>query len=345
MEAKPAQQILQMLTGYWTSQAIYVAAKLGIADLVNGGPKSSPELAQATGTHAPALYRLLRMLASAGIFAEDDQGRFGMTELARCLVDAPGSQRAAALMMGEEHFRCWGELEYSIRTGKTAFDHIFGQPVFDYLSAHPDKAKIFDAAMVGIHGAETQAMLDAYDFAGVGTLVDVGGGNGSVLCATLKRHPALRGLLYDLPGVIERARQTIAQAGLGDRCRAIGGSFFETVPSGGDAYLMRHIIHDWTDEQSLTILRHCRSAMGPAGRLLLVESVIPPGNAPSFAKQLDVNMLVIPGGKERTEAEYQALFQSADFRLTRIVPTAMEISIIEGTPLPGPAKAASESGK
>ena len=163
----PSQALLQMLTGYWSSQAIYVAAQLGIADLIKDGPKKSAELAQATGTHTQALYRLLRMLASVGIFAEDGSGRFGMTELSKCLIDGPGSQRAAALMMGEEHFRCWGALEYSIRTGKTAFDHIFGQPVFDYLSEHPEQAKIFDAAMVGIHGAETQAMLDAYDFAGV----------------------------------------------------------------------------------------------------------------------------------------------------------------------------------
>jgi hypothetical protein len=328
----PPQVILQMLTGSWVCQALYVAAKLRIADLVKDQPKTSAELAQATATHAPSLYRLLRMLASVGVFVEDDRARFGTTELAQCLVDAPGSQRAAALMMGEEHFRCWGELEYSIRTGKTAFDHIFGQPIFDYLSEHPDKAKIFDAAMVGIHGAETQAMLDAYEFASFGTLVDVGGGNGSVLCATLKRYPALRGILYDLPGVIERATETIAQAGLAGRCQARGGSFFESVPSGGDAYVMRHIIHDWTDEQSLTILRHCRKAMAAAGRLLLVESVIPPGNEPSFAKQLDVNMLLIPGGKERTQAEYEALYQAAGFRLTRVVPTRMEISIIEGMP-------------
>src|SRR5438105_14020527 len=168
----PAQVVLQMLTGFWLSQALYVAAKLGIADLVKDQPKTSAELARATGADASSLYRLLRMLASAGVFAEDNRGRSAMTPLAECLVDAPGSQRAAALMMGEEHFRCWGELEYSIRTGRTAFDHIFGQPIFDYLSQHPDKAKIFDAAMVGIHGAETQAMLDAYDFTGIGTLVD-----------------------------------------------------------------------------------------------------------------------------------------------------------------------------
>lgn len=331
-DTPPSQVILQMLTGYWVSQALYVAAKLRIADLVKDGPKAVTDLAHACGAHGPALHRLLRMLASVGVFAEDSQGRFSSTPLAQCLVDGPGSQRDAALMMGEEHYRCWGELEYSIRTGKTAFDHIFGKPIFDYLSQHPEQAKTFDAAMSGIHGPETQAMLEAYNFSGIGTLVDIGGGNGSVLCATLQRYPNLRGILYDLPGVIERAQRNIDLAGLTPRCQTIGGSFFDAVPPGGDAYLMRHIIHDWTDEQSLTILRHCRQVMGQGTRLLLVESVIPPGNEPSFAKQLDVNMLVIPGGQERTEHEYRELFQAAGFRLARIVPTRMEIAVIEGTP-------------
>ncbi len=329
----PPQAVLQMLTGYWISQALYVAAKLKIADLVKEGARTSADLASASGTHAPSLYRLLRMLASVGVFIEDGQGRFANTPLSECLLDVLGSQRAAALMMGEEHYRCWGELEHCIRTGKTGFDHVFGQPVFQYLSQHPQQAKIFDAAMTGIHGAETQAMLEAYDFGGLGTLVDIGGGNGSVLCATLERHPGLRGILYDLPGVIERARENIVNAGLAERCQALPGSFFEAIPPGGDAYLMRHIIHDWTDEQSQTILKNCRRAMGPGTKLLVVESVVPPGNEPSFAKLLDVNMLVIPGGQERTEAEYRALFQASGFRLARLVPTRMEISIIEGTPI------------
>ena len=327
----PSQTLLQLLTGYWVSQAIYVAAKLGIADRVKDDPKTPAELAQATGVHAPSLFRLLRMLASVGVFAEE-AGRFGLTPLAECLLDRPGSQRAAALMMGEEHFRCWAALDYSIRTGKTAFEHIFGQPVFDFLSGHPEQAKIFDAAMVGVHGDETAAMLDAYDFSGIGTLMDIGGGNGSVLCATLQRYPKLRGILYDLPGVIARAKERIAELQLADRCATLAGSFFDQVPAGGDAQMMRHIIHDWTNEQSLTILRHCRAALNPGGRLLLVESVIPPGNGPSFAKQLDVNMLLIPGGQERTADEYRSLLHAAGFRLARIVPTRMEIAVIEALP-------------
>jgi hypothetical protein len=322
-----------MLTGYWKAQSICVAARLGIADLVKDGPKSADELAKATGTHAQSLYRLLRALASVGVFAEDASQRFAMTPLAACLLDKPDSQRAVALMMGDEHYQAWGGLLYSIQTGKTAFEHIYRQPVFDYLAAHAEQAKIFDAAMVGVHGAETQAMLDAYDFAPFRKLVDVGGGNGSVLSAVLRKYPNLQGVLYDRPDVIERARVQLRAAGLEQRCAVAGGSFFDSVPAGGDAYFMRHIIHDWYDEQCLTILRHIRKVIPKDGKLLIVESVIPPGNAPSFAKFLDLNMLVIPGGMERTEAQYHQLFAGAGFRLARIVPTRLEPSVIEGEPV------------
>jgi hypothetical protein len=327
----PRQQLLGMLTGTWIAQGLYAVALLGVADLVEKGPRSAADLAAATKTNAGALYRLLRALASVGVFAENADGTFGLTPLAACLLsDAPDSQCAVAIMMGEEHFRAWGELLYSLQSGKPAFDKVFGQPIFPYLAKHPTAARIFDEAMTGVHGAETAAMLDAYDFSGFGTLVDVGGGNGSLLAAVLLRHPHLKGVLYDRADVIDRARPDLEAAGLTTRCTTVAGNFFEHVPAGGDAYLMRHIIHDWTDEQSLTILRHCHKAMGGAAKLLLVESVIPPGNEPFFGKWLDVNMLVIPGGKERTEQEYRALFDAAGFRLTRVVPTAMEVSVIEG---------------
>jgi hypothetical protein len=329
----PQAVLLEMLTGYWKAQSISVAARLKIADLVQEGPKSADELAKATGTHAQSLYRLLRALASIGIFAEDAGQRFGLTPLATCLLDKPGSQRAVALMVGDEHYRAWGDLLYSIQTGKTAFEHIYHQPIFDYLAERPEQAKIFDAAMVGVHGAETQAMVDAYDFSPFRKLVDVGGGNGSVLRAVLGKYPKLQGVLYDRPDVIERARADLRSAGLEQRCAAVGGSFFESVPAGGDAYFMRHIIHDWYEEQCLTILRHIRKVIPKEGKLLLVESVIPPGNAPSFAKFLDLNMLVIPGGMERTESQYRQLFAEAGFRLARIVPTRLEPSVIEGEPM------------
>jgi ubiquinone/menaquinone biosynthesis C-methylase UbiE len=320
-----------MLTGYWITQALYVAAKLGIADLLTAGPRSPDDLAQVTKSHAPALYRLLRALASVGVFAEDGQGRFSLTPLAECLrSDVPGSQRALAIMTGEEHYRAWGELLYSVQTGQTAFDKLYGMPVFDFLSRNPEQAKVFDAAMVGVHGRETAAMLDAYDFSGIATLADIGGGNGSLLTTVLKRHPAMRGILFDLPGVTERARGNLQAAGLADRCQVIGGNFFESAPAGADAYLMRHIIHDWDDEKATRILQNVHRVMGKEGRLLVVEGVIPHGNEPSFGKLLDLTMLVIPGGKERTEEEYRKLFEAGGFHLTRIVPTKAEVSVVEG---------------
>lgn len=329
----PQAVMSRLLTGYWIAQAIHVAAQLGIADLLKEGPRTVAHLAESTGAHARSLYRLLRALASEGVFAEDEQGRFALTPLAECLRgDVPNSQRSMAIMNGEEHYRCWGELLYSIQTGQNAFEKLYGQPIFHYLAAHPRQARIFDEGMVGVHGAETKAMLDAYDFRGLGTLVDIGGGNGSLLAATLQRYPSLRGIVFDRPDVIERARANIQAAGLDNRCTLIGGNFFETVPPGGDAYLMRHIIHDWNDEQCRTILRSCRKAVPPSGRLLLVESVIPAGNEPCFAKLLDLTMLVIPGGMERTEAEYRELLASAGFRLQRVVPTSAHVDVIESVP-------------
>jgi hypothetical protein len=331
----PLQFVLtDLLTGAWKAQAIYVAAYLGLADLLAAGPRTSAELAEETGTHVPSVYRLLRALASIGIFREEEPGRFGLTPLGdRLRSDRPDSQRSLAIMMGEEHYRCWGDLLQSIRTGQTAFERLYGRPCFDYLASHPRSAQLFDEAMVGVHGVETQAMIDAYDFSPFHTLVDVGGGNGSLLTAVLQRHPRLRGVLYEQPHVIERALPGLRAAGVAERCQAVGGNFFESVPPGGDAYLMRHIIHAWNDDQALTILRNCRQAMGPQARLLLVESVIPSGNDPFFAKFLDLNMLLIPGGQERTEAEYRALYEKAGFRLTRVTGTTTEVSVIEGAPV------------
>lgn len=333
--AAPAQQMMRMLTGYWISQALHVAARLKLADRVHAGPRTADELARETGAHPQALYRLLRALASVGCFAEDGQGRFGLTPLAECLLDRSGSQYALALMNGEEHYAAYGRLIDSVRTGKPAFDLVFGKPVFDYLAEHPESAKTFDAAMTGVHGAETQAMLDAYDFGGIGTLVDIGGGNGSTISAVLRAHPKLQGILYDLPGVIGRAQSAIAAAGLAQRCKLVAGSFFESAPAGGDAYMMRHIIHDWDDEKSLTILRNVRRVIGPTGRLLVVESVIRPGNDADVAKLLDLTMLAIPGGMERTEEQYRTLFAQAGFTLGRIVPTASPVCVIEGNPIAG----------
>ena len=329
-EASPHQQLDGMITGYWISQAIYAAAKFGIADHLKDGSKSVDELAEATSTNADALYRLLRALASKGIFAEGEPRQFSLTQLAEPLQnDVPGSKRALALMSGDQQYRAWAEIEYSIQTGETAFDKVFGKPIFDYLGEHEDKARIFDAAMTGIHGRESNAILNAYDFSGGGVLADIGGGNGSQITSVLEKHTTMKGILFDLPHVVDRAKERLATAGLLDRCEVVDGNFFESVPRGADAYMMRHIIHDWDDDKSLTILQNCHAAMSPESKLLIVESVIPAGNEPFGGKLLDLVMLLIPGGRERTEDEYRTLLEKAGFELSRIVPTSTEISVIE----------------
>lgn len=330
-EISAHQQIDEMVTAYWISQAIYAAAKFGIADQLKEGPRSVEELAEVTTTNPDALYRLLRALASQGIFVEGEPRHFSLTPLAEVLrSDVPGSKRALALMSGDEQFRTWAEIDYSIQTGKTAFDKVYGQPIFEYLGEHPDKARIFDAAMVGIHGRESDLILDAYDLSDIGVLADVGGGNGSQISSILQKYPTIEGVLFDLPHVIESARAQMEAAGLLDRCTLVGGSFFDGVPEGADTYLMRHIIHDWDDEKSLAILRNCHRAMPANGKLLVVESVIPPGNERFAGKLLDLVMLLIPGGKERTEDEYRTLFDQAGFELVQVTPTASEVSIVEG---------------
>ncbi len=334
MCALPAeQQLRQMMTGYFVSQAIYVAAKLAIADHLANGPKTAAQLAEAVGAQPEPLYRLLRAVASVGVFSEDEAGRFELTPLAEPLRrDVPGSQRDMVLMMGEEHYHCWGALLQSVKTGERAFDAIYGMPVFEYFTANPDQGRTFDGAMTALNAQETDGMLAAYDFSPFTTLADIGGGNGSLLVAVLRQYPNLRGLLYDLPAVIERAEAKLAEAGVAERCQTVAGSFFESVPPGADAYLMRHIIHDWDDEQSKTILRNCRRAMTSDARLLIVESVIAPGNEPSFAKLLDLTMLLMPGGKERTADQFRSLLTACDLELTRIVPTDAGVSVIEATP-------------
>jgi hypothetical protein len=320
-------ELARLVSGYWYTQTISVAAKLGLAEHLKDGPRSAQELAQATETNPRALYRLLRALASIGIFAEQ-QGRFVLTPLAECLLDP--STKAMATVRGEFQYRAWGELFSSVQSGKSAFEKVYGQPIFDYFAEHPETGKLFDQAMTGVHGRETEAMLEAYDFTGIRTLADIGGGNGSVLTAMLRRYSAMQGILFDLPGVVERARANIETVGLVGRCQVVAGNFFESVPAGADAYLMRHIIHDWDDDKSITILRNCRRAMSQGGKLLVVEGVVPPGNEPSVSKFFDLAMMVLPGGMERTEDEYRQLLEASGFRLTRIVPTRTWVSVIEG---------------
>jgi len=328
-----SEQVLnQMIVGSWVTQAIYVATEIGIADLLDVGPRTANELATETQTHGASLYRVMRALASIDIFREDAEGRFSLTGMGKLLrSDAPGSKRSLAIMAGAEFYRSWGGLLSSVETGGAAFDKVFGKSFFRYMSTNPDRWRIYDAAMTGVHDSETIPVLDAYDFLPFRTIVDVGGGNGLALAAILRRHTEARGILFDLPDVAKRAGDVVARAGVSDRCRVVGGDFFESVPAAGDAYLLRHVLHDWEDREAVAILRNCREAMRPGGRVLVVESVIPPGNDPCFGKWLDLMMLVV-GGRERTEEQYAGIFSAAGLRLTRVVPSGHEVSIVEGVP-------------
>ncbi len=314
----------------WVAQAIGVAAELGIADHLAQCPRTAGELAALTDAHGGALARLLRALTGVGLFARDSQGRFSLTPRGELLrSDAPGSQRAYAAMMAAEFQQTWGELLHSVRTGEPGFDKRYGMPFFEYMTKHPDRHRMYDAAMTGVHGPETVPVLDAYDFGAFRTVVDVGGGNGLALTTILGRHSGLAGILFDLPAVAERARATLAASAVSQRCRVEGGDFFRAVPAGADAYVLRHVIHDWQDPEATAILRRCREAMHPDGRVLVVEMVIPPGDEPSFGKWLDLMMLLVDG-RERTEEEYARLFSAAGLALNRVVPTASEVSVLEG---------------
>jgi hypothetical protein len=331
-QASPKQLLQQMIVGNWITQAVYSAAELGLSDLLAGGPKSVEELAHETGCGADALNRLLRALASIGIFAEHELGQFGLTPLAAYLQsNSPDSLRSFAILGGAELYLAWGNLLPSVRTGEAAIDKAFGQPFFQYLTDHPERGQIYDAAMTGVHGAEASAVVNAYDFSSFRNVVDVGGGNGSQLACLLQHYPSLKGILFDLPAVVERARALFGSAGLSSRCRFVGGDFFSAVPAGGDAYLLRHVIHDWDDERAAAVLRTCREAMGSQSRLLVVETVIQPGNEACFGKWLDL-MMLLAGGRERTEEQYRRLFSEAGFELTSIVPTAQEVSVLEAVP-------------
>lgn len=338
--ASPPQAVLiQIATGHFFSRAIYVVAKLGIADLLAKGPQGSSELARATGTHAASLRRVLRLLASAGIFVEQENGNFALTPISDCLrADVPGSFRSAALLLtGDMEWGAWGELLHSVKTGEPAFHHFFGMDSFSYIEKHPEEGANFDEAMAAFTAQVAIAAAAAYDFSQFGTLVDVGGGNGALLTGILKATPALRGVVFDVARAAGKAKKQIEAAGLAGRCEVVTGDFFTAVPSGGDAYVLKHVIHDWEDERSTAILRNCHQAMQPHGKLLLIEGVYPvrieQTAVSRSAASDDVNMLVCTGGRQRSEAEFRALFETAGFKLTRIIPTQAISCVIEGVPV------------
>ena len=327
----PPAQMMQMITGFWTSCCIYTAAKLNIADCLADKPKTTLELAEATHCHAPSLYRVLRALSSVGIFIESENGYFSTTPLGDTLKsDTPGSMKAMAIAQLGDHFDAWGNLLYSVKTGKIAFDYVEEMSVWKYYETHPDEGVNFMKAMAGLTGAVINNVLPAYDFTPYKTIVDIGGGNGALLMAILKIAPESQGIVFDEEYVVNETKESIAAQGLTSRCQPIAGTFFDYVPIDADCYLLKMILHDWDDNGSLKILTNCYHAMKSGSKLLILESVIPGENIPHPGKFMDINMLTMTGGKERTEKEFVELIEKAGLRFSKIIPTHSPlVSIVE----------------
>jgi len=327
--------MLDLISGFWISQAIYVAAKLGIADLLQDGPKSAAVLAKQAEAHEPSLYRVLRTLASRAIFSEDAGRLFALSPAAESLrSDKPGSLRPYAIMMGEQWvWRSVGAMLHSVRTGQSGFEHEFGARTFDYYAEHPHAARFAIEGMTSRSAAENVAIVGAYDFSGISTIIDVAGGQGTLLASILTANCNLRGTLFDMRHVLDAASPLIERAGLRGRCDLAAGNFFDCVPAGADVYILKKVIHDWDDRDARTILGNCRRAMSNSSRLLLIELIVPTPGVPSFAKMLDLLMLAYAGGLERTEDEYRELLASAGFRLQHLIPASSTLGIIEAFPI------------
>jgi 2-polyprenyl-3-methyl-5-hydroxy-6-metoxy-1,4-benzoquinol methylase len=332
-EMPPQVRILDMLLGMMKTRAIHEAVRLNLAELVKDGPKSVTELAQETQTHAASLLRLLRALEGLGLFAEVEAGTYGQTALSHFLrPGVPGSMYDVAGIHGALwQWRPWEGLSYSLQTGKTAFDEIFGMPLFEYFARHPQEGKGFQQAMAGFSHQVDNPLAQGYDYSAFSSIVDIGGGLGSLLTAILRAHPQLTGVLFDLPSVIAAAREQIAASDIAPRCQLVAGDVFQAreIPQRADAYIMRQIIKDWHDEAVVQILSNCRQAMRPGGKILVAEQVILPGQRMQPAKLIDLQLMVVLSGQERTEAEYRALFEKAGLTLARIVPTHSPYSILE----------------
>jgi hypothetical protein len=324
----PTVALRRLANGYQVTQAIHVAATLGIADRLRDGARDSDALARETGTHAPSLHRVLRALASVGVLHEGADGRFALTAIGECLrSDADEPVGAWAAFVGRPyHWQAWGALLHGVRTGENAFRSVHGTDVWDYRAAHPEEGAIFDAAMTDIMRRANAHLLAAYDFGRFGTVADVGGGRGAFLSAILAANPGMRGILFDQPHVV-------AEAVVGERCAVVAGSFFDTVPEGADAYVLKAVLHDWEDEDAVRILRRCRAAMPPGGALLVVERDLGGPNEAADAKLSDLNMMVGAGGRERTAPEFAALFAAGRFALHSATPSAIGLSVFEGRPV------------
>ena len=329
-----ADQLLQLCLGYIPAICLNVAAKLSVAELLAEGPKTADEIAAARDVDADALYRVLRALSAFGVFQEAALRRFTQTPASDLLrADHPRSLRPFVVFFPDPlHFRAYAHLMHSVKTGETAAGPAFGRPLFDFFKDDPEESAIFNAAMVNITQMFIPAILEAYDFGQTRLLADIGGGHGSVLASVLQRYPDMKGILFDLPHVVAGAAPYLQSMGVAERCTIVAGDFFESAPAGADTYIMKNIIHDWSDEKALTILKNTRAALEQRrenGKLLLLELVVPPGNDPHLSKLADIEMLVLPGGRERTEEEYRRLLSSGGFRLTRIVPTQSGQAVIE----------------
>jgi hypothetical protein len=333
-ERNPAVELTHLVNGYQVSQAIHVAVVLGIADHLRDAPRSSGDLAAATGAHPQSLYRLLRALAAVGIFQEDGERRFSLTEMGHCLrSDTANSIAGWASLVGRPYYwQSWGHLLHSVRTGENAFRDLHGSDVWAYRSEHPEESVIFDRAMTALSRGVGGAIIAAYDFGSCGCIVDIGGGQGLLLADLLATRNSLHGILLDLPHVVSRAEALLRNKGVAERCQIVGGNFFEKVPAGGDLYMLKAILHDWGDEDAIRILRVCRRAAKPEGRLLVIERVLGAPNEAPDGKFSDLNMLVAPGGQERTREEFAALLATAGFTLARVIPTGTRHSLIEATP-------------
>ena len=328
----PSDAMLQLIFNFWITRSLYAAAKLGIADVLKSGPAPIDRIAAETGTQARSLYRLLRALASVDVFSEEGSGRFRNTPLSETLIsDRPGTLRYFAISeLGEEHYGAWGDLLHSIRTGEIAFDKHFGAGVWEYLSRNPGRAATFNESMSRMTEAVNDAIIWTYSFAGIRQIVDIGGGLGSLMMSILKWNETMKGILFDQPAVVAEGRKAIEKAGLSDRCSVVGGDFFESVPRGGDAYTMKWIIHDWDDDRAMQILNNCREARADDGKVVIIDTIIPGPNEPSPSKLIDLNMLVMTGGLERTLAEFESLFERCGLRLTKVVTTPSPFSVLEG---------------
>jgi predicted O-methyltransferase YrrM len=331
----PHVQLIQMGVAIWQARAVYAAAELGLADLLANGARSSEDLARQTETHAPSLCRLLRALASCGIVTETARGHFASTPLGDALRDgAPGAARATILTIaGSWQWKAWGNFLHALRTGESGVQAAFGKNLFDYLAGEPVHSGRFNEAMVGMHGAVAPAVVAAYDFSRFKSIVDVGGGKGALLAAILKAHPELRGVLFDRPETGQDAARYLAAAGLSERCAFHAGDFFEAVPRGHDAYVLAHVLHDWDDDQSVSILRKCRESISPDGRLLIVEAILPDGDTPHHGKLMDLLMLTVTGGVERGADQFTHLLASSGFRVAAIHPTATHQNVLEAIPV------------